>query len=151
VQIEPFNLGPGEARMVGRAIARALQAAARQAEAAQQPPATDISGEWEFTVHFLKGARQHRVKLQQRGAEVSGQQDSPGFSGAVKGRVAAASVQLVFDGAYEGSTVYYSFEGGSVPAGLAGTVLFGAADAAHAGVLNLRQHGAGTWEARRLG
>jgi hypothetical protein len=149
VQIEPFNLGPGEATMVGQAIAGWLRVTARPAGPAQSAPTMDISGQWEFTVHFLKGARRHRVTLEQRGGEVSGRHQSDGFSGEVTGRIDAAAVRLTFSAGLEGNVITYSFEGGTAPGGMAGSVLFGAAHGSNRGVLNLRQHGSGTWEAHR--
>ena len=75
VEIEPFNLQPGEAKQVGRAIAAALAAAHGTARAAAAAPAADLSGEWEIDVTFLKGARRHRVSLTQTGADLSGRQE----------------------------------------------------------------------------
>jgi L-seryl-tRNA(Ser) seleniumtransferase len=151
VRIEPFNLQPAEAKLVGQAIARALHAAALVPQAAPPEPAADLSGEWDVQVRFLKGARQHRVRLRQQGADLTGIQESNGYSGGVKGRVAASTVRLTFDGEYEGNTIFYSFEGQADPTRMTGTVLFGAANGSNRGALNLRQHGSGTWEARRAG
>ncbi len=149
LRIEPFNLQPGEARMVGQAIARAIQSAARVAVAGAAAPELDVSGEWELDVRFLKGGRRHRVTLEQQGTDVTGRQESNGFSGDVRGRVSASVVRLTFDGEHEGSTIFYSFEGEAAPSRMTGTVLFGAANGTNRGALNLRQHGSGTWEARR--
>lgn len=151
LRIEPFNLQPGEARQVGMALARALRTAAEQRHATTAEAAADLSGEWQIDVRFLKGARQHRVTLVQQGSDLTGRQVSNGFSGGVKGRLSASTIRLTFDGQYEGSTIFYSFEGEADPDRMAGAVLFGAANGSNHGVLNLRQHGTGTWEARRLG
>jgi L-seryl-tRNA(Ser) seleniumtransferase len=151
LRIEPFNLQPGEAQMVGLALKGALQKAANAAKTMEAAPAADISGEWEINVQFLKGGRRHRVTLVQQGAELTGRQESNGFSGGVKGQVSASTVRLMFDDVYEGSTIFYSFEGEADAAHMEGAVLFGAANGSNHGVLNLRQHGSGTWEARRLG
>ena len=151
VQIEPFNLAPGEAALVGRAIADALRAAARPAEATRPAPAIDISGDWEFTVRFLKGERRLRVKLHQHGAEISGRHDSNGFAGEATGQVDGATVRLNFGAPYEANIATYSLEGAPTgPSALAGSVQFGAVHSNNRGPFNLRQHGSGTWEARRL-
>ncbi|MDR3538850.1 MAG: PLP-dependent transferase [Acetobacteraceae bacterium] len=151
LRIEPFNLQPGEARMVGLAISRAFQSAARLAQPHAVAPALDVSGEWELDVRFLKGGRRHRVTLEQQGTDVTGRQESNGFSGGVQGQVSASVVRLIFDGEHEGSTIFYTLEGEAAPSRMTGTVLFGAANGTNRGVLNLRQHGSGTWEARRPG
>jgi hypothetical protein len=99
----------------------------------------------------MKGQRRLRVVLEQTGSAVTGRQESDGFSGGVHGHVAASAVRLKFDDEYEGSTIFYSLEGQASPARMSGTVLFGAANGGNTGVMNLRQHGSGTWEARRAG
>jgi L-seryl-tRNA(Ser) seleniumtransferase len=151
IRIEPFNLMPGEARMVGLALQRAFKAVA-SVKAPQEPaPSADVSGAWDVDVSFMKGRRRLRVVLEQAGSAVTGRQESDGFSGGVHGQVAASAVRLKFDDEYEGSTIFYSLEGEASPAHMSGTVQFGAANGGNTGVLNLRQHGTGTWEARRAG
>ena len=151
LRIDPFNLQPGEAQAVGRALARAFTAARGDARPAQAggAPAIDLSGEWEVEVAFLRGSRRHRMLLRQDGEALSGRQESEQFSGPVAGRLDADGVTLRFDACYEGSTISYSLAGQPTQAGLAGVVAFGAANGTSQGELNLRQHGAGSWTARR--
>jgi D-glucosaminate-6-phosphate ammonia-lyase len=148
VRIDPVNLQPGEAYEVGRAIAQVL-ARLRPAGRVVTEPAIDVSGLWEITVDFLRGRRVHRLHLDQDGTALSGRQDSEQFSGGVAGHVSGSTVELTFDGLYEGSTIFYSFAGEAAPSHMGGTVLFGAANGTSRGTLNLRQHGGGTWLASR--
>jgi D-glucosaminate-6-phosphate ammonia-lyase len=150
LRIEPYNLQPGEARAVGQALSRVFQEAAATKTEVEVTPTADISGEWEVDVQFLKGTRRHRLSLKQQGAVLTGHQESNGFSGDVTGQLSASTVRLTFDGQYEGSTIFYSFEGEAGEAKMEGAVLFGAANGTNHGILNLRQHGSGTWAARRL-
>ena len=95
IEIDPFQLQPGEAAQVGDAIAAVLAPAAGRGDAAAGP-AVEIGGEWEMRVDFLHGARIHRLSIEQRGAELSGRQRSAGFEGPVSGsmrgpRAAASS------------------------------------------------------------
>lgn len=102
-------------------------------------------------MHFLKGERRLRVNLHQHGAEVSGRHDSNGFAGDATGQVNGATVRLTLGAPYEANLVTYSLEGAPTgPSALAGSVQFGAVHSSNRGAFNLRQHGAGTWEARRL-
>jgi L-seryl-tRNA(Ser) seleniumtransferase len=149
VQIDPFNLQPGEATMVGRALCGALRGAAYPTKTTPAVPGMDISGQWDFTVRFLRGSRRLRVILEQRGNDVSGRHDSDGFSGTVTGLICAATVRLQLAARFEGNAIVYSCEGNAAPDAMQGNAVFGATSASHAGPFNLRQHGAGTWEARR--
>jgi D-glucosaminate-6-phosphate ammonia-lyase len=148
IRIDPFNLQPGEARAVGRAIAQALSQL-RPVPGVVDGPSIDVSGPWDITVDFMRGRRVHRLHLDQDGPVVVGRHDSEQFSGGVTGRVTGAAVELTFDGLYEGSTIFYSFAGEAAPSRMGGTVLFGAANGTNRGTRNLRQHGGGTWMASR--
>jgi hypothetical protein len=57
---------------------------------------------------------------------------------------------MTFEAEGEGNVIAYSFEGEATAERMAGRVLFGVVNGIHRGVLNLRQHGGGTWEAKRL-
>ena len=54
IEIDPFQLQPGEAVHVGNAIAAVLCEASRHAPAPEQPPATEIAGNWELRIDFLR-------------------------------------------------------------------------------------------------
>jgi L-seryl-tRNA(Ser) seleniumtransferase len=148
ISIDPFNLQPGEAKAVGLALTQAFRAVGRPASE-PKPIAGSVSGEWEFTIHFLKGSRQHRAKLVQSGSGISGQQVSDGISGLVTGALSATGIKLTFETKYEGSTIFYTLEGSPNGATMSGTAHFGAANGTNHGILNLKQHGAGTWKAHR--
>lgn len=149
VSVDPFNMQPGEAKAVGLALAQAFRATERPRVATPEPVAASVAGEWEFTIHFLKGVRQHRAKLVQSGAGISGQQASGGISGPVTGALSPTGIKLTFETKYEGSTIFYTLEGSPDGSTMSGTAHFGAANGTNHGILNLKQHGAGTWEAHR--
>ena len=150
VGIDPFNFQPGEAAVVGRALAGALAAVGRPAEAPAAAAAVDVGGEWDVSVKFLHGARSHRLRLRQTGGELAGDQQSDGFAGAVSGSVEADRVRLRFNTKIEGTTVVYLFEGQADAGGMAGTVQFGSANDTNVGVVNRRQYGGGHWQANRV-
>jgi L-seryl-tRNA(Ser) seleniumtransferase len=150
VGIDPFNFQPGEAAVVGRALAGALAGVGRPAAAAAAAAAVDVGGEWEVSVKFLHGARSHRLRLRQSGGELAGDQQSEGFGGAVSGSVEADRVRLRFNTKIEGTTIVYLFEGQADAGGMAGTVQFGSANDTNTGVVNRRQYGGGHWQASRL-
>jgi D-glucosaminate-6-phosphate ammonia-lyase len=150
VGIDPFNFQPGEAAVVGRALAGALAGVGRAPSVAAADPGVDVAGEWQIQIKFLHGVRSHRLRLQQRGGELAGDQQSDGFAGAVSGSVEADRVRLRFNTKIEGTTIVYLFEGQAQADGMAGTVQFGSANDSNVGVVNRRQYGGGRWEASRL-
>jgi L-seryl-tRNA(Ser) seleniumtransferase len=150
VGIDPFNFQPGEAAIVGRALAAALVGVGRPAAAGAAAAAVDLAGEWQVRVNFLHGVRSHRLRLRQSGGELAGDQQSDGFAGAVSGSVEADRVRLRFNTKIEGTTIVYLFEGQAHERDMAGTVQFGSANETNTGVVNRRQYGEGRWQASRL-
>ncbi len=150
IAIDPFALQPGEAALVGDAIAVALSANATPLPAAAAMPAR-LDGVWELDLTFLHGGRQHRLTLAQSGTELAGRHDSVDFAGPVAGRLTPEGVTFHFDTTYEASTIRYHFEGRVAGETMAGAVTFGTYNAHHQGVVNLAQFGAGQWSAHRGG
>jgi L-seryl-tRNA(Ser) seleniumtransferase len=151
IAIDPFQLQPGEAAQVGDAIAAALRKASAASPEPYQPPANDIAGNWQLRVEFLHGARSHRLRLEQRGADLSGDQHSDGFTGPVSGFLSGADVQLAFAARFEGSVISYLLDGAVRDGRMSGTARLGAANPqGGTGIVNKSQFGPGSWQAERL-
>ena len=151
IVIDPFALQPGEAEAVGVAIALAFTHASREKPAAKTPIGTEITGDWDLRVKFLRGERTHRLRIEQRGSEISGQQHSADFDSPVVGHLTPEGVDFSFDYRYEGSRISYRFMGQAKDRTMAGTVLLGAVTDFHQGNANLCQFGTGDWQASRVG
>ena len=151
ISVDPFQLQPGEAAEVGRAIARALESARVTAPRELAAPGVDLSGEWEVRVRFLHGERVHRVTLTQAGNALSGEQHSTNFDGGVTGAVEAGRLTMTFGTRYEGSNIRYNFTGEAGAAAMSGTALLGTSTDHHQGPVNLAQFGSATWSATKLG
>jgi D-glucosaminate-6-phosphate ammonia-lyase len=150
VVIDPFALQPGEAEAVGVAIALAFTHASRETPTMEKPVAAEIAGEWDLRVKFLRGERTHRLRIEQRGSEISGHQHSPDFDSPVVGRLTPEGVDFSFDYRYEGSRISYRFLGQANGRTMTGTVLLGAVTDHHQGLVNLSQFGSGNWQADRI-
>jgi D-glucosaminate-6-phosphate ammonia-lyase len=150
IEIDPFQLQPGEAARVGEAVAAILDRSRARAAEPVSPGAVDIGGEWELRIDFLHGAGVHRLSLEQQGANLVGHQRSSGFEGPVEGALRGDMVQLNFTTRYEGSTISYLFDGVVHRGQMSGTAALGAASAQNAGIVNKSQFGAGRWSARRV-
>lgn len=151
IDIDPFQLQPGEAAQVGNAIAAALREAGSAApERSTPPPPAEIAGEWELRVDFLQGSRTHRLVLEQRGPQLAGHQRSAQFEGPVQGWLDGNLVQLSFAARYEASTIAFLFEGEVRDREMSGTAVLGAASDQNYGIVNRGQFGAGRWQAERV-
>jgi len=151
ITIDPFQLQPGEAAEVGRAIARVLEKARITAPRPLAAPSVDLSGEWEVRVRFLHGERVHKVTLAQAGNMISGEQHSQLFEGGVTGQIEGGHVQMSFGTRYEGSNIRYNFEGEAGAKAMSGITKLGTSSDHHQGPLNLAQFGFAQWSATKLG
>ena len=149
VTIDPFQFQPGEAADVGKAIAATLTAARSLTPAAEPPPVIDLSGDWSVRVQFLHGERLHKLRLQQRGSELVGSQESEQFASNVIGKLTAQQIHMEFEARHEGSAIAYRFEGKVDADRMAGKVVLGSATDSHRGPVNLSQFGSGHWQAQR--
>jgi D-glucosaminate-6-phosphate ammonia-lyase len=150
IAVDPFQLQPGEAALVGDAVVAVLRASLTNRATAPRPPAPAVAGEWELRVDFMHGTRSHRLALEQRGNALAGHQKSAQFEGPVNGRLDADRVSFSFGGRYEASNLSYRFEGTIEGGAMAGTVALGAASDQNAGIVNRSQFGTGQWQARRI-
>jgi len=150
IEIDPFQLEPGEAAQVGDAIAAVLRAANSDAPSAEHPPAAEIAGDWELRVEFLQGSRIHRLSIEQRGPELGGHQHSANFEGPVHGWLSGDAVELSFSSRYEGSTICYFLNGEIRDGNMSGTAMLGAASDQNHGIVNRSQFGPGRWQASRV-
>ena len=133
------------------AITLALTHASREKPAAEPPVAAEVAGEWDLRIKFLRGERTHRLLIEQRGSELSGQQHSADFDSPVVGRLTPEGVDFSFDYRYEGSSISYHFLGQANGRTMTGTVVLGAVTDHHQGIVNLAQFGTGDWQASRVG
>jgi uncharacterized pyridoxal phosphate-dependent enzyme len=150
IDIDPFQLQPGEAAQVGGAIAAVLREAGKAAPATQRLPAAEIAGNWELRVDFLQGSRTHWLDIEQRGAELAGHQRSTQFEGPITGWLSGDQIQLSFSSRYEASTICYFFDGEIRDGKMSGTAMLGAASDQNHGIVNRSQFGSGRWRASRL-
>jgi uncharacterized pyridoxal phosphate-dependent enzyme len=150
IAIDPFQLQPGEAALVGDAVVAALRASLTNRPQAVRLSAPAIAGTWELRVAFMQGERTHRLRLEQHGNEVAGHQRSPQFEGPVEGALDADRIRFAFIGRYEASNICYRFEGQVTDGAMSGSVELGAASDQNGGIVNRSQFGAGQWHAHRV-
>jgi D-glucosaminate-6-phosphate ammonia-lyase len=151
VEVDPFGLQPGEAALVGQAIAAALTAKPVAAPRGASAPAPEIGGVWDVHVRFLHGERTHRMQLRQQDGVITGSQSSPQFEGPVTGTLDADGIHLAFVGRYEGATIGYRLDGVVADGHMEGEATLGSASDQHQGPINLAQFGTARFQAERKG
>ena len=149
--ILPFNLGPGEAEIVGAAIAQALSSAKPQPAASAEAPALDLTGLWEIEIAFAAETTAHRVRFRQAAGTLDGMHALIDLVGPITGTIAGSHVAFSSLHPYEGSNLSYAFTGTIAEGGMSGTVLLGTSGDSAPGPLNMREFGSASWTGRRLG
>jgi hypothetical protein len=111
--IMPYMMDPGEERI----IADALYAGLTNPGHFENPPPlptgapAPIAGTWEVTVSYPRGESTHHLTLVQNGDAITGQHKGEIFSGAVRGTVRAATVELRSSMVNPGNNFTYTFRG----------------------------------------
>ncbi len=149
--ILPFSLEPGEAEIVGAAIAKALDTTPAAKPAAIEPPAGDVSGLWLVEIAFAAETTPHRVRLRQTDGTLDGTHATLDLVGSVSGTINGNRVAFASLHPYEGSNLSYAFTGTLADGRLSGTVLLGTSGDSAPGPLNMREFGSASWQARKLG
>ena len=151
VFVLPFSLEPGEAEVVGSAIAKALDTtpAAKAVEA--ETPIGDVTGLWIVEIVFAAETTPHRVRLRQSGGTLEGVHATLDLVGPLTGTIAGAHVAFASLHPYEGSKLSYAFTGTLTDGRMSGTVLLGTSGDSAPGPLNMREFGSASWQAYRLG
>jgi hypothetical protein len=150
VFILPFSLEPGEAEIVGSAIAKALTTTPATKAVAAELPAGDVSGLWIVEIAFAAETTPHRVRLSQSGSTLRGVHTTLDLVGPVDGTIAGSHVAFASLHPYEGSNLSYAFAGTLSDGRMSGTVLLGTSGDSAPGPLNMREFGSASWQARRL-
>ncbi|MBL8688399.1 MAG: hypothetical protein JNL04_04840 [Rhodospirillaceae bacterium] len=150
VFILPFSLEPGEAEIVGSAIAKALDTTPATKAVAVEPPAGDVSGLWIVDIAFAAETTPHRVRLRQSGGRLDGVHATLDLVGPVGGTITGNHVAFSSLHPYEGSNLSYAFTGTLADGRMSGTVLLGTSGDSAPGPLNMREFGSASWQARRL-
>jgi uncharacterized pyridoxal phosphate-dependent enzyme len=147
ITIDPFNLEPGEAAMIGEAIARALAADAAKPKATA--PSVQAGGTWELTVDFADGPATHTLVLGQDGSDLKGRHQSRYWNNAVTGHVSGNQVHVQALHRYEGCLLAYTFEGTVTDDTMTGSVTLGTGREPHLGPVNFSQYGTTSFTGRR--
>ena len=153
--ILPFSLQPGEAKIVGEAIHRALSQSVRSVKpstTARQDGSTDVTGTWDLELSFVVGSARHRVELKSNGSKVSGSHRTLYFQNPLSGAISGETIEFSSLHKFEGTNLAYRFVGRVDADGnrMSGTVELGSTGQAAPGPLNMKEYGSAAWKATRV-
>lgn len=109
--IMPYMMMPGEAAVVARRIAALLSNPPAQPRFQLQPPAANISGQWDVEMRFLLGEATHRVVFEQQGSELVGTHSGEFLQADLRGAISGDEVYFRSSHRYEGTRIGYTFTG----------------------------------------
>jgi uncharacterized pyridoxal phosphate-dependent enzyme len=150
VQIDPFGLMPGEAKLVGARIAEVLNGKPKTEHAKPSPSSLKLAGTWELKVGFLNGEVTQRLIIAQDGQALTGTHKTQYAETPIEGEVSGTHVRFQSLHPFEGTRLSYRFDGEAKGDRLSGTVTLGTSGA-HAGPVNTSQFGSASWSATRKG
>jgi L-seryl-tRNA(Ser) seleniumtransferase len=127
VSIVPYQMSPGDEKVVAQRLHGILSKPPKSAPAPAPPEGTpgNIAGQWQLKIDFMRGSVNHTLMLEQDGGRLMGTHLGEFASGDLNGTVAADTVR--FQSAYptEGSRVSYQFTGKLEGGKMSGTVALG--------------------------
>jgi L-seryl-tRNA(Ser) seleniumtransferase len=135
--IRPVAMKPGEHKIVAERLRGILDSHKGSLNRpAKQPPASNVSGNWDVDVEFIAGKGKHRLFLESSGNSIRGVHYGRFRNGDLKGSISAAEVKFTSTLPFEGARLEYAFEGK-----VAGDTM--------TGTLDCGEHGIARWTAVR--
>ena len=137
VTVMPWQLQPGEARVVGTEIHRALANPPSVPNRAKPAGATvDVNGQWDVEMRYVRMAAKHRFVFDQDGDNLLGTHMGETTGGDLKGWIEGNEIQFRSAHPLEGAGFHFEFVGRVSGEKMAGEV-------------DLGEYGSAQWSAQR--
>ena len=81
-----------------------------------------ITGLWDVEMHYIRGAANHTLYIEEKGGQVMGQHRGEFLSGDIRGSRTGDRISLRSSHRYEGTAVTYRFDGTIAAKEITGTV-----------------------------
>lgn len=140
ISITAYMMSPGDEKVVAERLATLLANPPKTApQAAPQPPAADLSGQWDVQIEYLASTTEHVLHIRQQGGQITGAHQGDYVSRELYGTIEGSAVRLTSAYTEEhGDNLSYTFTGT-----LTGDTL--------AGSLDLGEYRMAKWTAKRHG
>jgi L-seryl-tRNA(Ser) seleniumtransferase len=138
ISVTPYQMSPGEEKIVAERIYAALSTPPRQEKpAATTAPALDLTGQWDVHIEYAANTSNHTLHLKQVGTRVEGSHQGDFVSRDLSGSIEGNLVQL--------SSSYTERHGDSLSFRFAGTVM----GDGMSGTLDMGEYLTAKWSAKR--
>ena len=136
ITIMPYMMMPGDDRIAAAAIRKLLANPPHITVPEPEAAKVDVTGEWLADLTFISGSARHRLTLEQRDGQLTGEHHGEVLSGKLMGAVEGRRVTFRSGQRIEGATLHYEFSGD-----VAGSRI--------EGVVKLGEYGQARWSAQR--
>jgi len=138
VVIMPYMMAAGEERIVADALYNAMTHPAHYDNPQiPQGDASNVSGEWDVAIQYIRGIGHQHFELKQDGTRLSGVQSGELYKSDLTGGMHADHIELAGDMAVPGNSIPWTFRGVVSGNSMSGTVRMG-------------EYGSATWKADRI-
>lgn len=137
IRIVPYQLEAGEERLIAERVHAVLANPPVKTERTD-PPAADVSGQWDVDVTFVSGGARHTFALEQTGPDLLGTHHGSFASRDLGGTLHGPDILLRSSYTLHGVRLNYTFTGVVSGDTMQGTVLLG-------------EYGTADWKAKRRG
>jgi L-seryl-tRNA(Ser) seleniumtransferase len=137
VTIMPYMMMPGDAKIVADALHKALTNPLKRG-APETAQAAQVAGEWAVRMEYVSGSAEHRLRIEQNGAALTGTHSGTYLHAPLRGWVEGDRVRFRSSHRYEGASIGYAFEGAAKGDRMEGTV-------------DLGEYGKARWTATKAG
>jgi L-seryl-tRNA(Ser) seleniumtransferase len=120
--VMPYMMMPGDDAIAARRIHEVLSNPPRKQKQPAAASDVQISGLWNVEMHYIRGAANHTLYLEEKGGEVVGQHRGEFLTGDLRGSRSGDHVSLRSAHRYEGTAVTYRFDGTIAAKEITGTV-----------------------------
>ena len=122
--VMPYMMMPGDDRIAARRLYEVLMSPPR---IDRSPPSGEaqLTGLWDVELDFVRGSVQHKLFLEQKGPNLTGNHRGETLDGDVRGKVTGNRARFRSRHRYEGTAIGYAFDGIQEGDSLTGTVDLG--------------------------
>ena len=137
ISITPYQMSPGDEKIVAERIHAALSSLPRQAAPTPAPPAQDLTGQWDAHITYAANTATHTLHLRQVGHRLEGSHHGDFVSRDLSGTVDGDRVQI--------SSAYTERHGDSLSFRFGGRIT----GDTMSGTLDMGEYLMATWSAKR--
>jgi L-seryl-tRNA(Ser) seleniumtransferase len=120
--VMPYMMMPGDDAIAARRIHEVLSHPPRSEKPSTVSSAGPVTGQWEVSVHYIRGEATHTLYLEEKDGRVMGQHRGEFLASDIRGARTGDRLTLRSSHRYEGTSITYRFDGAVSAKEITGTV-----------------------------